>query len=209
MMFYSGSVQQYLKTVQLKTEWSVKQQEAKKSPLLEELEKARKESKMSAITNLLRMGKRLTPEEKAYLRQHAPDLYHQAVSVEAERDAYKKALQSCRTKEAADRLHRAINYRFAAEISHISKSNMPADSKQKAVNFIEYRFAACGEAYREFTSEGRYSRLPSEFDLKLKSQKEKISFPHTVDRKYRGTTNDSPKKHTSESGRNAFPAPLL
>jgi len=169
MLFYSGTIQQYIKSVQQRTEWSFKQQEVKKNPLLEDMEKARKDFKMSMITNLLRAGKRLTSEEKAFLRQHAPDLYHQAVTVEAERDSFKKALSGCRTKDAADRLYHSQTLRFAGEISYVAKCSAPTDAKQKAINFIEYRAAAIGEAYREFTSEAKYKKLPTEAELREKA----------------------------------------
>ena len=131
------------------------------------------ERKMSIIESCLRMGKRLTPEEKDYLRANAPDLYHKAVSIEAERDYYKKSLSNCRTKEQADRINRSLTYRFVAEINHVAKSAMPAGSKQEAINFLEYRTAAFGEAFREFVAEGKYSRLPSEQDALIQKIRDK------------------------------------
>ena len=49
--------------------------------------------KLERIKRKLRAGVRLTPEEKAFLRQYAPRLYEEAMAAERERAAYEERLK--------------------------------------------------------------------------------------------------------------------
>jgi len=60
--------------------------------------------KLERIKRKLLAGVRLTAEEKAFLREHAPNLYEEAMAMERERAAYEERLKKCRTKEEAERI---------------------------------------------------------------------------------------------------------
>ncbi len=61
-------------------------------------------NKLSTISARLSSGAELTPEELDYLRQNNPELYERAMQISLERKAFKKALQSCKTKQQAHNL---------------------------------------------------------------------------------------------------------
>jgi len=168
MQFQAGTMQQLLKTMQLKREWTQKQKEIEKSPLIELIQQAQKERKMSSIKSLLMTGKRLNSEEKAYLLKYDPTLYQKVKMVEEEQEAFKRAMKKARTKDEVDRLNFTKTQQFTVEMSHIIKSPMPAGAKQAAVEFIEFRAAAIREAFNQFILEGKYSKLPSEAELEKK-----------------------------------------
>ena len=60
--------------------------------------------KLERIRQKLRSGARLTPAEKQFLRQYAPQLYEKAMAIERERAAYEERLKRCRTEEELERV---------------------------------------------------------------------------------------------------------
>ena len=83
------------------------------------LEKAKKDdertvaSKKSGITQKLRRGKKLSPQELEYLREHDEKLYKKAKTTMEEREKLERALKSAKTKAEAMRAV-AIAYANAA-----------------------------------------------------------------------------------------------
>ena len=52
----------------------------------------------------LTAGKKLSAEEMRYLKTYNPSTYQQAKTIEQERKAYEKALESCKTKDEVEQL---------------------------------------------------------------------------------------------------------
>ena len=48
-------------------------------------------------------GRALTQKEKDYLKEHDPETYEKARSLERQKNAYESALKRCRTKEEVQR----------------------------------------------------------------------------------------------------------
>lgn len=161
MLFQFSSVQQYAQTARLQQEWEKKRQQINTPPLIEQMIKSGDDQKKSAIVALMNAGKRLTQSEKEYLRNHDPNLYHQAVTIEEEQRSFKMALQNCKTKDEANGLYFNKVCHFSNEMTHMAKS-VPQGA---ALQFTAARSAAIGEAFKDFKAEGKYSKLPTEQEL--------------------------------------------
>ena len=146
-------------------EWAIKREQTKTHPLLAHMENALKDNKMSSIKGLLSAGKRLTYEEKEYLRRHDPALYHQAVSIEEEQRSFRRAMERCKTKDEVHWLYFEKTAQYADETSRVFKSSMPIAAKKTQMQYVGARDAAMREAYLNFKSDGKYSRLPTEQEL--------------------------------------------
>jgi hypothetical protein len=160
MQFQAGSVGQYVKTIRLRHEWTIKQEQVKKHTLKENFENSGKEHRLSLLRVLIGAGKRLTPEEKAYLRKHDPKLYQQVVTIEEEQRLFKRTLSTCKSKEEANGMYFSRIGHFADQVSRISKGGAPSASTGSALDFIGSRAAATNETLREFKKSYKYSRLP-------------------------------------------------
>lgn len=68
------------------------------------LSKSQIQKKLQRIKNKLKAGARLTGEEKAFLREHAPDLYRKVIALERERAAYEEQLKAARTRDEAENI---------------------------------------------------------------------------------------------------------
>ncbi len=68
-----------------------------------ELEKAKGE-RIREITEKLNMGKRLSQEEKDFLREHSPQLYEEVVKIEEEREKFRQELKGAKTPDEAEQL---------------------------------------------------------------------------------------------------------
>ena len=100
-------------------------------------------------------GKRLSHEEKEFLKQHFPDTYEKAIRIEKEREEYRKALRSCKTKEAALHFH----------IVTAMRPNMEVEKQ-----------AALFDEFNEFAQSREYIDLPNEFESKRKVKDKKSKF---------------------------------
>jgi len=160
MRLIAGTIKQHIQIAQLK-------REVKSAPTNDS-------NRLPSLRSLLTAGKRLTPEEKEYLRKHDPSLYHKAVSIEEEQRAFKRAMERARTKEDVKRLHLAKVGQYAGDISSIKKSGAPSSAQGEAVFYTGARSAATNETYREFKSNVKYSKLPTEQELREKERIRKI-----------------------------------
>ncbi|MCI8268837.1 MAG: hypothetical protein HFG55_04095 [Lachnospiraceae bacterium] len=68
------------------------------------LSKSQIQKKLQKIKNKLRSGARLTGEEKAFLQEHAPELYRKVIALERERAAYEEQLKAAKTRDEAENI---------------------------------------------------------------------------------------------------------
>jgi len=109
-----GNLNQYGKILKMQQQWS----EKKSNPglitskadlnrsLVEALSPRNKKysldeihKKVEDMKSKLRAGRRLTPEEKKFLAENAPDVYRDVVAVEKEREAFSARLRACKSKQ--------------------------------------------------------------------------------------------------------------
>jgi uncharacterized coiled-coil DUF342 family protein len=150
-----GSVSSQIKNWTQRQKWEYRKlngfQKVEENPFIakmkEDLEAQDKTQRTERIRHKLLLGKKLSGEDKRWLRENAPDLYEKAEKVEQERDAYEAALRRCRTKADVERLER-----------HMTLS--AASTGKGDPEFAAMRIAACQDEYRKYKGTTDYSRLP-------------------------------------------------
>lgn len=127
-----------------------------------EMEQVRKSNLISSLDTKLRSGAKLTDEELKYLKANSPELYKQAIEIKREREEYKRALKSCRTKEDVARLNESKLQRFTAEIKAIRSSSLPKGKKEELMLQIERRVAGILNEHTQFLATQEYGELPTD-----------------------------------------------
>ncbi|MDR2584319.1 MAG: hypothetical protein LBC75_12640 [Fibromonadaceae bacterium] len=59
--------------------------------------------KIGDVRNKMKLGRKLSYNEKVFIKMHAQDLYEKAMKIEEERNEFRRALANCKTKEEAKR----------------------------------------------------------------------------------------------------------
>jgi hypothetical protein len=118
--------------------------------------KSRKEIDEDTKANILKQisfkmmcGKRLSREEKEFLKQHSPEIYEKAIRIEKDREEYRKAWKSCKTREEALQFH----------IVTAMQPSMDPDKKM-----------ALFDEFTDFANSREYTDLPNEWNLKEDEQ---------------------------------------
>lgn len=108
------NMNQYLKTLKVEQHWSTKDSskihltsEAEmRQSLIQALSPPQKEinydelrMKIDKIKSKLRGGGRLTPDERQFLYEYAPDLLKKICEIERERDAFAQRLRACKSQQ--------------------------------------------------------------------------------------------------------------
>ena len=180
-----GSVNSYTKTMKLQTQWQIKQkngdynshkktleewvnttrQALKKGQLGIDDDEEKSQQKMRSIMNKLYNGKKLTDEERRYLRIKNPQAYAKMCFTEQEQKAYERRLRRCRTKEEVQRLKMTC---LASSLSTVNAvANNPHISTEKKLEVCMQEKIHCDKlqaSTRAFVRSGAYHRLPSEVE---------------------------------------------
>ncbi len=166
-----GNINAYTKNLKLRTMWDMKKrsgnvtahQDTGKNWIMEDLERQRENEKLSRITSKVLNGKKLTSEEREYLRSKNPQAYQQLLNSEQEQKAFERELRRCETKEDVQRLKTA---RINAALSVVkSVDNSPYISSEQALGIAVAELAKV-QAYEritlKFIKSGEYDELPTE-----------------------------------------------
>lgn len=97
----------------------------------------------------IQSGKKLTPDELAYLRKYDPVTYMKVVRIQAKREALETQLKNCKSKEEAQEL-------YVDTVSRIPED----DPARKEL------LAAYDDAYEEFKKSDDYGGLPEKVENK-------------------------------------------
>jgi len=62
-----------------------------------------KAKRLGDVRTKIKLGRRLSCDEKMFIKIHAQDLYEKAIKVEDERNEFRRALANCKTKGEARR----------------------------------------------------------------------------------------------------------
>ncbi len=166
-----GNINAYTKNLKLRTMWDMKKrsgnvtahQDTGKNWIMEDLERQRENEKLSRITNKILNGKKLTSEEREYLRSKNPQAYQDLLNSEQEQKAFERELRRCETKEDVQRLK---TDRVNAALSVVkSVDNSPYISSEQALGIAMAELAKV-QAYEritlKFIQSGEYDELPTE-----------------------------------------------
>jgi len=75
--------------------------------------------KLEGVKNKMKLGRKLSFDEKVLLKIRNQDLYEKAMKIEEERDEFRKALSNCQTKQEA----KALKTLKSEELQIEAKSN--------------------------------------------------------------------------------------
>ena len=174
----SGTVRNAGKLMQLDNKWQQKKAEGKifakeltpEERLLnhfqEQLEDMKKSKTMNDISNKVMSGDTLTLEEIEYLKKNNPQLYKTYMEVRAEREAYKKELEKCKTKEDVDRLKLNKMSSFLSEAKSVENNpNIPKGQKLALIQKILMKTMNVQDVHMKFIESGKYAALPTEKEI--------------------------------------------
>lgn len=188
----SGTVRSAGKLMQLDNKWQQKKAEGKifakeltpEERLLnhfqEQLEDMKKNKEMNDISNKVMSGDTLTFEEIEYVKKNNPQLYKTYMEVRAEREAYKKDLEKCKTKEDVDRLKLNKMSSYLSEAKSITNNpNIPKGQKLALIQKILMKATNVQDVHMKFVESGKYASLPTEQEL-AEEAKEKAAKSETA-----------------------------
>lgn len=188
-----GSMHNYINTTKMQQKWKLKKKNGNfkadgTKSVGEWIEKQQKKNSsnpfnitrnedttdkmLQDINNKLAVGKKLTLEEREYLKQKNPQLYRQLEQQEAEEKQYKEDLKHCKTKEDVQKLKMS---KVAASLSVVNSvknnPNIPEGAKLGLIAAEQQKMRAIEEATVKFVQSERYAKLPTEAE---KAEAEKI-----------------------------------
>ena len=150
------TIKSYLHNVKMETIWDLMKPDSK----LTEAEKAQKreaiQKKIEDIKMKLKSGKRLSESEMNFLKKHAPDLYKKAQEAEAERQSYKQAIKSCKTKDDVQKVF----------LEKMRQSLSVSDMDQE---MAEYMSAAVQQEHIKFTKSDDYKKMKWKSQQKIET----------------------------------------
>ena len=110
----------------------------------------------SRISNKLKTGKKLSPDELDYLRRTNPQLYMQVMRIQMDREVLEKKLKNCKSKEEAEDL-------IFTQMNSLNKKDANYELKSKSLQ----------DTIEEFRKTEYYKHLPQkEKDKKDRNKNE-------------------------------------
>jgi hypothetical protein len=167
-MYFNGSIGRitdYVKTVQFEQKWQQKKIEISvaKPKDVKRIDDWLKAKRLEDIKNKMKSGRRLSYNEKEFLRIHAPNLYEKAMKIEKERDEFRRALANCKTKEEVRRLQTSKFLELKIEAQAMS-GNSKDEKKQGDLEFIAMRMMAIFDEFADFVKSKEYADIPNEHE---------------------------------------------
>lgn len=172
-----GTISGYLKAMELKTQWKVKQEtgscaghedkpmsewERAVKDMEEKTEKDRENSRLHSIYMKMSSGKKLTEDERSYLRDKDPVSYEKSKCIDRERKAYERELKRCRTKEDVRRLKLSKLSTSLSTVNAVKNDpHITGNMKLKLATMEKSRVAALEDEERKFVRRGDFGCLPS------------------------------------------------
>ncbi len=144
----------------------------------EDLEQMRESQKMADISAKVKAGSALTSEEVEYLQRNNPAMYKEYVEIKNEKEAYKRELENCRTKDDVEELKLNKMGSLLAEAKSVM--NNPYIPKAKKLGLMEkilMKTMGIQSVHMDFVKSAKYLSLPTEEELaeeeKDKAEREK------------------------------------
>jgi hypothetical protein len=120
--------------------------------------------RLQAIGNKLMSGKKLSHEDMEFLREHDPETYKKAVKIEQEREAFRRALENCKTKQEVQQTLSSKAAQLQTEAQAASKAS-GGKKGGDAEAFVAMKFAAILNEFIGFMKSEEYVDIPNEYEL--------------------------------------------
>lgn len=201
-----GTIKSAVKLAELDSKWQQKkdnignkifQPDEQKSPeqlqidaFQEDLERMRESNDYAMVYNKLKSGKKLSPEEVEYLQKNDPQAYADYKIAQAEKEAFKKKLRNCKTKDEVRELKVSEMGNYLAQAKTVSSNpNIPKSKKLEILGRIMSRVMGLEEVYQEFVKSPNYTELD---ETRLEKKEE------TTEKKPRKLKDTSEESEISE-----------
>ena len=185
-----GTIKSAVKLAELESKWQQKKEHLgkkifepneQKSPeqlqieaFQEDLKRMRESDNSAMIYNKLKSGKKLSPEEVEYLKRENPQAYADYKIAQAEKEAFKKKLKNCETKEDVRKLKVTEMGNYLAQAKSVSNNpQIPKGKKLEILGRIMGRVMGIEEVYKEFVKSTDYTNLEDTIFEKEEETKEK------------------------------------
>lgn len=180
MLLFSGTISNYAKRLELKTKWQMRKNnnfepvQTQKDIYAQQIRDSQKSNYLTAITNKLKSGKRLSVSELDYLRRESPQLYQEALNAAREREEYREQLKDCKTKDDVLALKTQKLTEFMSTINTIGNNpNISDAEKLKQFSYIQMRMNGCEAETEAFLKEeGAGLKWQHEIDAEEKREEE-------------------------------------
>lgn len=181
----AGSIRNTVKLAEMDSKWQQKKKnggkalKAEMSPqerqiqqYKEDIERMRESKQMSDIDAKLKAGGTLSPEEITYLQRNCPEKYKEYVEIKNEREAYKRQMKSCKTKEDVEKLKMTKVNSFLAEAKSVANNpNIPKGAKVGLMEKILRRVMGLEKEYIKFVNSSQYKNLPTQEEVAEEAEK--------------------------------------
>lgn len=201
-----GTIKSAVKLAELDSKWQQKkdnignkifQPDEQKSPeqlqidaFQEDLERMRESNDYAMVYNKLKSGKKLSPEEVEYLQKNDPQAYADYKIAQSEKEAFKKKLRNCKTKDEVRELKVSEMGNYLAQAKTVSSNpNIPKSKKLEILGRIMSRVMGLEEVYQEFVKSPNYTELD---ETRLEKKEE------TTEKKPRKLKDTSEESEISE-----------
>ena len=187
----AGTIYNAVKMTQMENQWQKKQQDLngkkdkkdKNKELTveekqlqryeEDLAQMRESNKKSYISNKLMSGGELTAGEIEYLKRNAPELLKEYEEIEQGKEAYRKQLKGCKSKEDVEKLKTTKMGEFMAQTKKIaSNPNIPKSKKIGLLEKIMKKMAVIQKEHQKFVKSLAYKSLPEKTEHKSEDNSE-------------------------------------
>lgn len=126
-----------------------------------EVAKLYEENKISTLDSKIVSGRELSKDEMDYLKVKNRDSYDTAVDVAKEKEAYKKRLESTKSKEEVRDTQNDKLQQYAAQADVIANDSSISKSEKKAeLDKLNAKMAGVSNEHSEFVVSTEYMELP-------------------------------------------------
>lgn len=215
MDFLFGTVNSYVKGIELNNKWQMKKKNNDFTPekkLTEmqrkneqfkasykqqkELEKEHTDEMLSDIHKKIEAGTKLTPEEMNYLQSKDPAMYQKVKEIEREVKQYEAKLKKCKTK---DEVNRVKMQKFAEVASAMSAAkNAPEGQRLAMAQHVMKRLATLQKCELKIAKSGHFSSLPTDEEYnKAMAELQGEKLPETAKENTKTDNSENIKEITS------------
>jgi len=165
----AGTLHNYTKAMSMQLRWKLKERSGNVSAHPDSLESVQPavgaDDKLKEVMEKVYAGRKLSREEKAYLKEKSPELYAQIEAAEREDKAYEAELKRCRTKEEVQRVktsHMGAALTRVHDTMH--NSAIPKEKKLEILTVEKYRSGRLEARTRKFVRSAEYHQLPTDIE---------------------------------------------
>jgi len=109
-----------------------------------------RDKRLGDVRTKMKLGRKLSYDEKVFIKLNAHDLYKKAIKVEEERDEFRRALANCKTKEEAKRLQITKSMELQTETQNKGDLEFVTTRMMRIMGILdEFSHFAKSEEYKE------------------------------------------------------------